>query len=57
MKQDSFLDYVIDDHLAKRAAGKDDAHKDFVDALLQIADDPNAEVEITRDSIKGLLVV
>lgn len=43
-----FFGYVIDDHFAKKAGGKDDANKDFVDALLQIADDPNTEVDITR---------
>ncbi|KAL7118313.1 hypothetical protein ACP275_03G128400 [Erythranthe tilingii] len=56
---DGFHNYVIDDHQArrKRAAEeeKDFTSKDFVDVLLKLADDPNLEVKLTRDCIKGLL--
>ncbi|KAH6763854.1 hypothetical protein C2S51_015103 [Perilla frutescens var. frutescens] len=54
-KMDKFYDYVIDDHLAKRGGEKDYAKKDFVDVLLQIAEDPNAEVKLTRDCVKALI--
>ncbi|KAL6558053.1 hypothetical protein OROMI_018403 [Orobanche minor] len=53
-KADKFYGYVIDDHLARRAAGKKYAMNDLVDVLLQVHEDPNAEVEITRDGIKAL---
>ncbi|KAL7156202.1 hypothetical protein ABFS83_03G127800 [Erythranthe nasuta] len=51
---DDFHNYVIDDHIARRK-GVTDEEKDFVDVLLQLADDPNLEVKLTRDCIKGLL--
>ncbi|KAG8378519.1 hypothetical protein BUALT_Bualt08G0145500 [Buddleja alternifolia] len=51
-KLDRFLDYVINDHQAKRAA-----KKDLVDMLLQVADDPNLEVKLTKDCVKGLIQV
>ncbi|KAG8378520.1 hypothetical protein BUALT_Bualt08G0145600 [Buddleja alternifolia] len=52
---DRFHNYVIDDHQAKRAADKDFVAKDVVDVLLQLADDPNLEVKLTKDCVKGLL--
>ncbi|KAI3464297.1 hypothetical protein Pfo_020960 [Paulownia fortunei] len=54
-KLDRFHNYVIDDHIATKAAEKDFIPKDFVDVLLQLAEDPNFEVKLTRDNIKGLL--
>ncbi|KAH6775165.1 hypothetical protein C2S52_012726 [Perilla frutescens var. hirtella] len=55
-KLDKFLDYVIDDHQARRDAEKDNfVAKDVVDTLLQLAEDPNLEVKLTRDCIKGLI--
>ncbi|KAH6795335.1 hypothetical protein C2S51_036321 [Perilla frutescens var. frutescens] len=54
-KLDKFYDYVIDDHEARRAEEKDFNPKDLVDVLLQLAEDPNLEVKITRDRIKGLI--
>ncbi|KAG8378517.1 hypothetical protein BUALT_Bualt08G0145300 [Buddleja alternifolia] len=56
-KMDRFHNYVIDDHLARRAAGKDFIPKDLVDVLLQLAEDPNLEVKLTRDSVKGFLQI
>nr|WET52762.1 cytochrome P450 92B64 [Callicarpa americana] len=55
-KFDRFNDYVIDDHQATRAAEDDFFPKDVVDMLLLQAEDPNLEVELTRDCIKGLLL-
>ncbi|KAL7156203.1 hypothetical protein ABFS83_03G127900 [Erythranthe nasuta] len=56
---DGFHNYVIDDHQARRKMAaeeeKDFTPKDFVDVLLKLADDPNLEVKLTRDCIKGLL--
>ncbi|KAH6775149.1 hypothetical protein C2S52_012710 [Perilla frutescens var. hirtella] len=55
-KMDRFYNYVIDDHLAMRAAKKDEfAPKDFVDTLIQMAEDGNLEVELTRDCVKALI--
>ncbi|KAK4490016.1 hypothetical protein RD792_000670 [Penstemon davidsonii] len=54
-KLDKFHNYVIDDHLDRRKADKDHfVPKDVVDVLLQLAEDPNLEVKLTRDCIKGL---
>ncbi|KAH6795329.1 hypothetical protein C2S51_036315 [Perilla frutescens var. frutescens] len=57
-KLDRFNDYVIDDHIAKRAAAGDNYEKkDFVDVLLQMAEDgTKLDVEITRDCIKALMM-
>ncbi|KAH6775167.1 hypothetical protein C2S52_012728 [Perilla frutescens var. hirtella] len=53
-KFDRFNDYVIDDH-RERMSEKDFKPKDVADILLQLAQDPNLEVKLTRDSIKALL--
>ncbi|KAH6834009.1 hypothetical protein C2S53_004811 [Perilla frutescens var. hirtella] len=57
-KMDRFSDYVIDDHIARRAAaGNDCENKDFVDILLHIVEDgTNLDVEITRDCVKALMM-
>ncbi|XP_042033900.1 trimethyltridecatetraene synthase-like [Salvia splendens] len=56
-KMDKFYNYVIDDHLARRVAEKEEvAPIDFVDTLLQLAKDGNkVEVELTRDCVKALI--
>ncbi|XP_057793705.1 dimethylnonatriene synthase-like [Salvia miltiorrhiza] len=55
-KMDSFYNYVIDDHLARRAAQKHQfAPTDFVDVLLQMAEAGQLEVELTRDCVKALI--
>ncbi|KAL3504036.1 hypothetical protein ACH5RR_033877 [Cinchona calisaya] len=51
---DRFLNHVIDDH-AKRKEERDFVPKDMVDILLKLADDPNLDVKLTRDHIKGLI--
>lgn len=55
-KMDKFNEYVVNDHRAKRElVGNDFVPKDLVDALLLIADDCNAEVEFSEDSVKALV--
>nr|AUR26640.1 cytochrome P450 oxidase 75B1-like protein [Platycodon grandiflorus] len=55
-KLNRFYDHVIDEHQARRqAAGKDFVAKDMVDLLLELADDPNLEVKINSDGIKGFM--
>ncbi|KAL0351282.1 UNVERIFIED_CONTAM: Trimethyltridecatetraene synthase [Sesamum calycinum] len=54
-KFDRFHNYVIDDHQTRMATEKDFVPGDVVDALLQLAENPNLEVKLTRDRIKGLL--
>ncbi|KAL8482426.1 hypothetical protein ACS0TY_028558 [Phlomoides rotata] len=52
---DRVFNYVIDEHLAKRAKDKDFVAKDIVDVFLQISEDPNLDVELTRDCVKALI--
>ncbi|KAF7132494.1 hypothetical protein RHSIM_Rhsim09G0024100 [Rhododendron simsii] len=55
-KFNRFHDIVIADHKAKREADKDNfVAKDMVDVVLQLADDPNLEVKINSDGVKGLI--
>ncbi|XP_059433414.1 trimethyltridecatetraene synthase-like [Corylus avellana] len=53
-KFDRFYEHVLDEHRAKREGVKDFVPKDMVDFLLQLADDPNSDVKLTNDNIKGL---
>ncbi|KAF6146638.1 hypothetical protein GIB67_008924 [Kingdonia uniflora] len=52
-KFDRFLEYVIDEHNEKKNGVKEWVAKDMVDVLLQLADDPNLEVKLTRTSVKA----
>ncbi|KAL8485841.1 hypothetical protein ACS0TY_027944 [Phlomoides rotata] len=54
-KLDWVFNYVIDEHLAKRAKDKDFVAKDIVDVFLQISEDPSLDVELTRDCVKALI--
>ncbi|KAK4413323.1 Flavonoid 3'-monooxygenase [Sesamum alatum] len=54
-KLDMFYDYVLHDHQTRKAAPKDSTVKDVVDTLLKLAEDPNLEVKLTIDHVKGLL--
>ncbi|XP_027155950.1 flavonoid 3'-monooxygenase-like [Coffea eugenioides] len=56
-KFDRFHNHVLDDHQAKRKTEKDFIPKDMVDILLQYAEDPDLQVKLTRDQIKGLIQV
>ncbi|KAL0351283.1 UNVERIFIED_CONTAM: Trimethyltridecatetraene synthase [Sesamum calycinum] len=53
-KLDKFYDYVLDGHLTRKAAQKDFIPEDVLDAVLQLAEDPNLEVKLTRNHVKAL---
>ncbi|KAL2534411.1 Flavonoid 3'-monooxygenase [Abeliophyllum distichum] len=53
-KFDKFHEHVLDEHRARRMK-KDYVAKDMVDSLLELADDPNLQVKLTSDAIKGLI--
>ncbi|GJN33876.1 hypothetical protein PR202_gb22504 [Eleusine coracana subsp. coracana] len=51
---DRFLEHVVEEHNQRRLhEGNSFVAKDMVDVLLQIADDPNLEVELNRESVKA----
>ncbi|KAL6838262.1 hypothetical protein ACP4OV_031934 [Aristida adscensionis] len=51
---DRFLEHVVDEHQERRRQEGDKfVAKDIVDLLLELADDPNLEVPIGRDGVKG----
>ncbi|XP_059311460.1 trimethyltridecatetraene synthase-like [Lycium ferocissimum] len=52
---DKFHNFVLDDHKAKREEDKNFVPRDMVDVLLQQAEDPNLEVQLTNDCVKGLM--
>ena len=55
-KFDRFYDHVLEKHRARREA-EDFVAKDMVDILLRLADDPDLEVKLGTDGIKGLTLV
>ena len=53
-----FLDRVLDEHdRRRRLEGEGFVARDLVDVLLQQADDPNLEVQLTRDNVKAIIQV
>ncbi|XP_039832207.1 trimethyltridecatetraene synthase-like [Panicum virgatum] len=51
---DRFLEQVLDEHNERRRReGEGFLARDMVDVLLELADDPNLEVPIHRDCVKG----
>ncbi|PWA72387.1 cytochrome P450 [Artemisia annua] len=53
-----FHEHVLDDHRARiKAEGDGFVAKDMVDTLLKLADDPNLEVKLDSDVVKGLTQV
>lgn len=54
---DKFHNLVLDDHKAKMENDKDFVPKDMVDVLLQLAKDPNLDIKLDGDSVKGLVQV
>ncbi|KAK3147202.1 hypothetical protein QOZ80_3BG0279410 [Eleusine coracana subsp. coracana] len=51
---DRFLEHVLDEHTERRhREGEAFVAKDMVDVLLELADNPNLEVPIQRDGVKG----
>ena len=56
-KLDRFYDHVIDEHKAKKERGKQFVPKDMVDLLLQLSDDPDLDVKLTYEGVKGFTQV
>ncbi|KAK8543761.1 hypothetical protein V6N13_025929 [Hibiscus sabdariffa] len=57
-KLDRFHDHVFDEHKQKKKElGKDFVAQDMVDLLLQLADDPDLDVKLTHDALRGLTLV
>jgi cytochrome P450 len=55
---DVFLEHVVEEHDGRRChEGESFVAKDMVDVLLEIASDPNLEVQIDRDGIKAFIQV
>ncbi|XP_051192837.1 trimethyltridecatetraene synthase [Lolium perenne] len=53
---DRFLEHVVEEHDRRRCLeGESFVAKDMVDVLLEIASDPNLEVQIDRDGIKAFI--
>ena len=55
-KFDRFHDYVLEKHRARREAD-DFVASDMMDMLLKLADDPEIEVKLNTDMIKGIIQV
>nr|GMD46395.1 3,9-dihydroxypterocarpan 6A-monooxygenase [Ipomoea batatas] len=55
LRFDEFMDGIITQHENEMRDGKKEK-KDMMDILLEIADDPNAEMKLTRNGIKGLFL-
>lgn len=56
LKFDRFHDHVLEKHRARREA-VDFVATDMVDVLLNLADDPDIEVKLSTDMIKGIIQV
>jgi cytochrome P450 len=55
---DRFLEHVMDVHSERRRIeGERFVAKDMVDVLQQLADDPNLEVQLSRDNVKAITQV
>lgn len=55
---DRFMENVLEEHdERRRREGDAFVARDMVDRLLQLADDPNLEVKLTRDRVKGFAQV
>ncbi|KAI6671726.1 hypothetical protein NL676_006611 [Syzygium grande] len=52
-KFDRFLEHVLDEHDERRRGVANYVAKDMVDVLLQFADDPDLEVKLERNGVKG----
>uniref|UniRef100_A0A7N0VG91 Flavonoid 3'-monooxygenase n=1 Tax=Kalanchoe fedtschenkoi TaxID=63787 RepID=A0A7N0VG91_KALFE len=52
-KFDEFLEFCIDEHMMARNGQPKGPAKDMMDVLLDLADDPDLEVKLTIDNVKG----
>ncbi|GMP36939.1 hypothetical protein CsSME_00008870 [Camellia sinensis var. sinensis] len=55
-KFERFHDLVLGEHIARKEEEKDFVAKDMVDVLLQLLDDPNLEIKLNGDSVKGFIL-
>ncbi|XP_058070559.1 cytochrome P450 71A1-like [Magnolia sinica] len=56
---DDFLDQVIEDHLIRGNVnndGNNDERKDLVDVLLHLQKDANADIHLTKDNLKAIIL-
>ncbi|GMJ07281.1 hypothetical protein HRI_004397300 [Hibiscus trionum] len=57
-KLDRFHDHVFDEHKQKRKKlGKYFVAQDMVGLLLQLADDPDLDIKLTYDALRGLTLM
>lgn len=61
-KFDMMLDKIIKEHeearkINKKTGGDDNAPKDLLDILLNISEDENSEMKLTRENIKAFILV
>jgi len=55
---DQFLNHILDEHdQRRRLEGGGFVARDMVDVLLQLADDPSLEVQLSRNNVKALTQV
>lgn len=54
---DKFYDKVIEEHLECQLNRSTSQHEDLVDVLLRLQNDPNQEIRLTNEQIKGVLTV
>jgi cytochrome P450 len=55
---DQFLNHILDEHdQRRRLEGEGFVVRDMVDVLLQLADDPSLEVQLSRNNVKALTQV
>ncbi|XP_021276964.1 flavonoid 3'-monooxygenase-like [Herrania umbratica] len=52
-KLDRFHEHVFDEHKSKKKELKDFVPQDMVDLLLQLADDPDIDVKLSYDGVRG----
>ncbi|XVF48885.1 hypothetical protein PTKIN_Ptkin03bG0224300 [Pterospermum kingtungense] len=53
IKLDRFHEHVFDEHKRKMKESKEFVPQDMVDLLLQLADDPDIEVKLSYDGVRG----
>ncbi|TVU09718.1 hypothetical protein EJB05_43211, partial [Eragrostis curvula] len=55
---DRFLEHVLEEHNERRRReGERFVARDMLDVLLQLADDPSLEVQLSRDNVKALTLL
>ncbi|XP_047324952.1 trimethyltridecatetraene synthase-like [Impatiens glandulifera] len=53
-KFDEFLEYVLEEHIARRSIDRENSdNKDMMDVLLELADDSTLEVKLERRGVKA----